>query len=92
MKTYDELGLAVEDLANGRISGVVCDSPIAADYVLQNDNYKGSLKIVGTPFTEEYYGVAVKKGNKEVLDLINKGIQAVIDSGKADELKDKWLR
>ncbi len=92
LKTYDEIGLAVEDLANGRIAGVVCDSPIAADYVLQNDNYKGSLKIVGAPFTEEYYGVAVKKGNKKVLDLFNKGIKAVIDSGKADELKDKWLR
>ncbi len=92
LKTYDEIGLAVEDLANGRIAGVVCDSPIAADYVLQNDNYKGSLKIVGTPFTEEYYGVAVKKGNTKILDLINKGIKTVIDSGKADELKDKWLR
>ncbi len=92
LKTYDEIGLAVEDLTNGRIAGVVCDSPIAADYVLQNDNYKGSLKIVGTPFTEEYYGVAVKKGNKKVLDLVNKGIQAVIDSGKAKELEDKWLR
>jgi len=92
LKNYDELGFAIEDLANGNLSGVVCDSPIAADYVLGNDNYKGELKIVGEPFTEEYYGIAVKKGNTELLEALNEGIEAVIASGKRDELLDKWLR
>lgn len=92
LRTYDEIGLAVEDLANGRISGVVCDSPIAADYVLQNDNYSGSLMIVGDPFTEEFFGFAVKKGNSEVLDLINTGLDVVLKDGTVEELQDKWLR
>lgn len=92
LATYDEIGLAVADLANGRIAGVVLDTPVAADYVLQNDEYKGKLKIVGEPFTEEFYGVAVKKGNSEVLDLINKGLAAVLASDLPDELADKWLR
>ena len=92
LRTYDELGLAVEDLANGRIDGVVADTPIAADFVLQNENYRGRLKIVGEPFTEEYYGIAVRKGNSAVLDRINAGLQAVIDSGRIAELEEKWLR
>jgi polar amino acid transport system substrate-binding protein len=92
LRSYDELGLAIEDLANGRIDGVVADTPIAADYVLQNDKYKSSLKIVGEPFTDELYGVAVKKGNQEVLDVINNGLSKVLDAGKDEELKDKWLR
>jgi len=91
LKTYDELGLAIEDLVNGRIAGVVADTPIAADYVLQNKNYKGKLKIVGEPFTQEYYGIAVKKGNKKVLDLINAGLKKVKDSGKIKELENKWI-
>lgn len=91
-KSYDELGLAIEDLANGRIAGVVADTPIAADYVLQNDNYKGSLKIVGEPFTEEFYGVAVKKGNSEILDVINSGLKKVLDTKDYEKLEDKWLR
>jgi polar amino acid transport system substrate-binding protein len=90
--TYDEIGLAIEDLANGRIDGVVADTPIAADFVLQNDVYVEKLKIVGEPFTDEYYGIAVKKGNTEVLDLINTGLKAVMDAGIDEELKDKWLR
>ncbi len=92
LKTYDELGFAIEDLANGRIAGVVADTPIAADFVLQNDTYKGKLMIVGDSFTDEYYGIAVKKGNSEVLDLINKGVKAVQDKGIDKELENKWLR
>ena len=92
LKNYDELGLAVEDLANGNLDAVVGDSPIAADYVLGNDNYKSKLKIVGEPFTDEFYGIAVKKGNAEVLDKLNSALEAVIASGKRDELVNKWLR
>ncbi len=92
LRTYDELGLAIEDLNNGRIDGVVADSPTAANFVLQNDNYKGRLKIVGKPFTDEYYGVAVKKGNTRVLDMINRGLEKVLSSGQEQALEAKWLR
>jgi polar amino acid transport system substrate-binding protein len=91
-KEYDEIGLAFADLANGRVDAVVCDTPVAAQYALQNDEYKGTLKIVGKPFTDEYYGVAVKKGNKKVLDTINKGLQKVLDSGENKTIEAKWLR
>ena len=92
LKNYDELGFAIEDLVNGRIAGVVADTPIAADFVMQNENYKDKLKIVGVPFTEELYGVAVKKGNKEVLDKINAGLEKVLDTDKYEKLQAKWLR
>ena len=90
-KTYDEIGLAFEDLSNGRIDGVVVDNPTAASYALQNDKYKGKLKTVGTPFTEEYYGVAVKKGNTKVLDMINAGLKKVTDADHK-AIEDKWLK
>jgi polar amino acid transport system substrate-binding protein len=92
MKLYDEIGLAFADLANGRIDGVVVDTPVASQYALQSADYKGKLKIVGAPFTDEYYGVAVKKGNAKVLDTINKGLKAVADSGEAKKIEVKWLR
>ena len=43
---------------------------MAADYALQRAEYKSVLKIVGDPFTEEYYGIVVKRGNHELLDQI----------------------
>jgi polar amino acid transport system substrate-binding protein len=91
-KTYDDIGLAVEDLSIGRIDAVVVDSPTAAGYVLQNDKYKAKLQIVGVPFTEEYYGIAVKKGNTELLGLIDKGLDVIMKDGTLDKLKKKWLQ
>jgi len=92
LKNYDEIGLAFEDMASGRIHGVVCDTPVAADYALQRAEYKERFMIVGEPFTEESYGIVVKKGNKELLDLINTGIKAVQAKGIDKELEKKWLR
>ena len=92
LKTYDEVGLAFEDMAAGRIGGVVCDEPTAIIYALKKDEYKDKFKIVGKPFTKEAYGIVVKKGNKELVDLINKGIKAV-KAKKADAaIKKKWLK
>jgi ABC-type amino acid transport substrate-binding protein len=59
---------------------------------LQNPDYNKNLKIVGEPFTEELYGVAVKKGNSKVLDAINAGLGKVVDSRDYKKLEDKWLR
>lgn len=89
---FDEVGLAIEDLVNGNLDAVVCDSTTAIDFVAQNENYKGKLKVIGEPFTEEYYGIAVNMGNTELLDMINAGLKEVIDSGKRDELIQKWFR
>ena len=73
----------------GRLDAVVVDSPTAAGYVLQNDKYKAKLKIVGEPFTEEYYGIAVKKGDSELLGLINKGLAIIMKDGTLDKLEEE---
>jgi polar amino acid transport system substrate-binding protein len=92
LKTYDEIGLAFEDMAAGRIAAVVCDTPVAANFALQREEYKAKFKIVGEPFTEEFYGIVVKKGNKELLDLINKGIKAVKTKKLDKKIAKDWLR
>jgi len=92
LKTYDEIGLAFEDLVNGRLQGVVADTPVAADFALQNETYKGKLKIVGDPFTEERYGIAVRKGNSEVLNAINAGLDKVLGTATYKKIEKKWLR
>lgn len=92
-KTYDEVGLAIEDLHNGRIDGVVCDDPVAANYALQNARYAKTLKIAAIVESKEaeYYGIAVKKGNQKTLDLVNKGIAALKAKGIDKELQQKWI-
>ena len=91
-KTYDEIGLAFEDMAAGRISGVVCDEPVAAHFALQKKEYKEKFKIVGKAFTKEGYGIVVKKGNKELVSLLNKGIKAVKAKKLDTKIHTKWVK
>lgn len=90
-KTYDEIGLAFEDMAAGRIFGVVCDEPVAAHFALQKKEYKEKFKIVGKPFTKEGYGIVVKKGNKELVAQLNKGIKAVKAKKLDTKIHTKWV-
>ena len=39
----------------------------------------------------EEYGIAVKKGNTELLDKINAAIQSMLDSGKIGEISAQYL-
>ncbi len=91
LASYDEVGLAYADLALGRIAGVVADSPIAADFALQNPEYKAKLMIVGQPFTDEWLGLAVKKGDAATLKILNDGLAKIKADGTLDAITKKWL-
>lgn len=88
LKTYDDIGLAFQDLMNGQIVAVVCDNPVALGYVGKNSE---KLKIIGTTFTDENYGIAVAKGKTDLLAKLNAGIKAVISEGLITTLSKKWL-
>lgn len=51
-----------------------------------------SYELVGGTFTEEPYGIAVKKGNKELVDALNEALKKIRDSGKYDEIHNKWIK
>lgn len=88
LKEYDEIGFCFEDLLAGRVDAVVCDTPVAADYA--GVQYAGQIKLVGEPFTDEYYGVMVKKGNTELLAKINEGLKKVQEKGIDEQLMKDW--
>lgn len=88
LKTYDDVGLAYQDLMNGQIDAVIADNPLALGYVGQNPD---KLKTVGDVFTDENYGIAVCKTNTELLEKVNKGLAAVKAEGLIDELTKKWI-
>ena len=90
-KPYDEIGLAMEDLKNGRTDGVVCDNPVAAYYATKRKDFANKLRIAFVMDEIEHYGFVVKQGNTQVLELLNKGIEAVKAKGIEKELQKKWF-
>ncbi len=92
-RSYDEVGLAVEDLNNGRIDAVICDDAVAAGYALQNPEYKDKLDLAFMLKSDkpEYLGFAFPKGDKENIELVNKGLAKVRASGEYDKIFKKWF-
>ena len=78
---------AVMDLKNGKIDAVIIDANPAKVFVDKNDD----LMILDEQFMEEDYAIAVDKGNKELLDVINKVISDLKKSGKFDELVEQYI-
>jgi len=88
LKTYDDIGLAYQDLINGQIDAVVADNPLALGYVGENPD---KLKTVGEVFTDENYGIAVCKTKEDLVAKINEGLKAVKAEGLIEKLVEKWL-
>lgn len=82
VKTYANALEAAQDLLTGRIDAVVIDKLTAEEIVKNN-----AEELVTVKFGEisEAYGIAVEKGNAELLDSINKTLQRLIDEGKIEE-------
>jgi polar amino acid transport system substrate-binding protein len=90
-KGYDSIGLAVEDLLNGNLDCVVCDSVIASDYVLSNPNYKGKLIVTGKASdTGEPIALAIKKGDAALLKICNDALETLKRNGTLEQLNKKW--
>jgi polar amino acid transport system substrate-binding protein len=87
VKRYDEIGLAFVALMTNVIDAVICDNPVAYGYVAKYD----TLKNVGEVMSSEEYGIAVKKGEEELLEKINTALDELLDEGIIEELTEKWL-
>lgn len=93
IKTYDGLDTALADLAAGRVDYVQEGRSTLAPFMKSDAGKDFEEKIVvpkGDPIMGEGVGSAVRKGDKEMLDKLNAGIQAVVTSGKYEEITKKY--
>jgi glutamate transport system substrate-binding protein len=75
--TYSE---CVTALVSGGIDAVTTDDTILAGYAAQ-EQYKGKLKVVGNTFSEERYGIGLKKGDTELCQQVTDAITSMIEDG-----------
>lgn len=84
---YDKAAMAVADLVNGKVDAVIIDEEPAK---LIAQNHKG-VKLLQAPFIEEEYAIAVKKGNKTLLEAINQVLDTMQADGTYDALYEKYF-
>jgi polar amino acid transport system substrate-binding protein len=92
IKQFDTPDLAMLDLVNKNVDAVVVDTPVAANYALQAEQFKGKLKIASEIVTDEVYGLTVQKGDpQKLLPLFNAGLKNVKASGEYKKIYEKWI-
>ncbi|MGE5417978.1 MAG: basic amino acid ABC transporter substrate-binding protein [Acidobacteriota bacterium] len=88
IKKYESVNEAFLELKNKGADVAIVDQPVTLNYISKGHP---EIKMVGKTFTDEKYGIAINKGNKEILDLINDGLKKVKASGEYDRIYKKHI-
>ncbi|WP_337969967.1 glutamine ABC transporter substrate-binding protein [Virgibacillus salexigens] len=81
----DQAYLAVE---NGSADAILYDAPNVNYYIQTNGD---NLKVVGDLYQAEDYGIAISKGQEELVTAINDALATLKENGKYDEIYEKWF-
>lgn len=81
---YEE---CVTKLAGKTIDALSTDDLILAGYSAANP---GKFKLLNDPFTNEQYGVGIRKGDKKTCEAVNKAITQYYSDGTAQKNLDKY--
>ncbi|RDU38076.1 basic amino acid ABC transporter substrate-binding protein [Neobacillus piezotolerans] len=90
IKAYENQPTAMQQVRNGSAEAAIGDNAVVFEYLKNNKN-TGLKVIEDASFEKEYYGIMVKKGNKEVLDQLNEGLKKIKENGKLAEITGQEL-
>lgn len=88
LKTYKGLPDILLDLQNKRLDGFVTDK-VAGVLAIRDKNL--NAQPVGELLYPEKMGIAVRKGNPELKDAINKALAEITEDGTYNTISLKWL-
>lgn len=88
LKAFDEASSMYDSLNSGSIDALMDDEAVLLYAIQQGRNF--ATPIPGEKSGE--YGFAVKKGaNPELIEMFNNGLAALVESGKYDEILNKYF-
>ncbi|MFC4050948.1 glutamate ABC transporter substrate-binding protein [Actinomadura syzygii] len=102
-RVHDELGVAalpveadgytgcLDALTSGRLDAVSTDDLILGGLAAKAAGSGPKLRIVNAPFTDEPYGVGVRRGDVGGCEAVNKAITEMYQDGTAQRLLRKWF-
>ncbi|MCR5590464.1 MAG: basic amino acid ABC transporter substrate-binding protein [Lachnospiraceae bacterium] len=88
IERYSKYFEAIQALLQDKIDAVIVDREPGKVFVSQNEE----LKMIDEEFTVEEYAIGVAKENTQLLDDINASLKKLQDSGKIDEIINKYIK
>ncbi|UFR05280.1 transporter substrate-binding domain-containing protein [Streptomyces sp. Go40/10] len=94
-KGYDPISFESSDavlngLRTGQVQAVVIDFPVVQGWLKDKAN-ADKFKVVDNLKTGEQYGFTVKKGNKALLDAVNKALKTAKADGTYKKIYEQWI-
>lgn len=89
VRVFNSLNECYLELSNRGVDAVVNDIPTNDYYVVTAG--KGKAKSLPVALTAEDLGIAVKKGNKELLAKIDSGLAKIKANGEFSKIYQKWF-
>ena len=86
---YEQLDQAYLAVENGSADAILYDAPNVNYYIATTG--AGKLKVVGDLYQAEDYGIAITKGNEELVEAINEALATLRENGTYDEIYEKWF-
>ena len=87
IERYSKYFEAINALVQDKIDAVIVDREPGKVFVSENSE----LKMIDEEFTVEEYAIGVAKDNTELLDQINASLKKLQESGKIDEIINKYI-
>lgn len=84
-KTYDE---AIMDMQAGRIDCIAVDQ-VLGEY--KNSKLEKKMIVCDYDFGDDFYAIGCRIEDKDVAAKLTEALGAVIESGKAEEISNKWF-
>lgn len=85
--TFDTNPLAVEDVRTGGADANLSDFPVAYVDAQESD---GELEALDVQIDPAPYGIGVRKSSTELKSALEQALDAIIQSGKYDDVIEKW--
>jgi polar amino acid transport system substrate-binding protein len=85
VRRFESAPLAIKELEAGGVDAVVIDNGVLVNYTANNPG--SNLRVINdAAFQAERYGIAVRKGNADLLAKINKGLADIRADGTYDRI------
>jgi polar amino acid transport system substrate-binding protein len=88
--SFDDYPQAFLALQQGKVVAVTTDESILANLRGKAPN-KEQFEIPDIQISDEPYGLGIKKGEKALVDFVNKALLEMEKSGEARKIFDKWF-
>ena len=90
IRRFESTPLALKELEAGGVDAVVADNGVVVNYVANNADARFKT-VSDSAFTPEQYGIAVKKGNDELRETLNKALAEIKTDGTYNSIYTRYF-